>query len=152
MKRAPAATATNDRLASPVLHYGMLGVIYGLGAATLLIHTVGHALGIGDPVASAAPACQRLGSSYVVTVAATVTAPVQLAVGRCDRLQLHIASGHHLLAFGDPADRNKTTPYPGYKSAVAGAGQTVTVVLAKTGHYQLHDHLNPDLVLDLTVR
>lgn len=135
----------NDRFTNPLIHYGILAVIYGIGLATILFHTVGHA------AADKAPSpCANLGQTHVLQITTKGFNPKQLEMKRCDQVQFVAADGHnHELAFGT---HNHHLGYPGYTEHLLKSGTGETITLSKTGSYLIHDHLNDTLKALVTIK
>lgn len=134
----------NDRLKNPVLHYGLLLMIYGTGAATLLYHTMGHAaVGSNQP-------CGRPAHSLDVSLTDSGFNPQNLEIARCDQLVFHNDSDQtYVLAVGE---HEHHLPYPGFDESDLKPRAVQKIQMSVAGHYLIHDHDDEKLQANIHIK
>ncbi len=122
------------RFANPILHYGFLSIIVGLGAATLWLHTAGHA------AHETASACPTTGQTHTIQVVSGGFVPSRLNARLCDQVTFVATDGQpHILAFGA---HEHHLSYPGLPERLLKSGGSETLTLTLAGTYPIHDHLD----------
>jgi hypothetical protein len=135
-------------LENPAVRYTLIGIIYALVFAAIIIHTVAH---FGHVHSSPAVApCPVIGQTHKILVTDTTLTPADTQAKRCDRL-VFVASGHenHGMAFGE---HEHHANYPGLgDGGVLQSGGEFSLILSQTGTYPVHDHLHDELHGQITI-
>lgn len=150
---------TNYRLSNPLLHYGLLALIYGVGLLTLFSHTLfhpGHHHEHNEhisnsslaAVASTCPA--KPAHSYEIAITTKGFEPNQINARRCDEL---IITNHKSFS-AEPAFGAHThhEAYPGFEETALSPHQNEAIRLYQAGQYNLHDHDNEGLRATVNVK
>lgn len=143
---------TNYRLTNPVLHYGILSLIFGAALLTLLSHTlfhIGHShdynlvLSRAQAVASTKRTnCSTPGKLYKVVIKNDHASPMTTDAKLCDRLMFTNRDNIvREIAFGPHEEH---VPYDGVAAKILGGNQSFTITLDETGMYHFHDHFHDE--------
>lgn len=151
-------THTHTRLTNPILHYGILFLIYGVGALTLFSHTLAHAAlqhshqesESNSSQAVVEPCPSGSGTSYKLTFTTHGTSPSHIEAHRCDTLTISNSSSETVIPAFGPHEHHQH--YAGFEERDITIGQSYTFRLVQAGNFVLHDHDNEGLRADLTVK
>ncbi|HWB39187.1 MAG TPA: hypothetical protein VG604_02985 [Candidatus Saccharimonadales bacterium] len=92
----------------------------------------------------AATACSQIGQNHKVLVVNNKVVPKHTTAKRCDRLVITNEDAvSRLMSFGKP---DHHVSYNGVTERLLTQGQSLSVVLTKTGNYYFHDHLQDYVV------
>lgn len=142
----------NYRTTKPLLHYGILILMYAVAIVTLVSHTVLHAQaphGHNEGQAAKIDPCKGEFMRHELVFADSGVAPQELSVKRCDTIVVRNSSARQVeLAIGS---HPKHVRYPGFKETSIMQGGAATFRATQTGMYTVHDHDNPILKAELTV-
>ena len=145
----------NYRKTKPLLHFGILAFIYGIGLLTLATHTALHATS-GHSTAAPAHAhtddhCHGSPShSHTVVFSETAVSPEALSVKRCDAVVIKNELPKDLIpAIGAHENHQH---YPGFSEQLVSPGQSYTFRAAQAGSYAVHNHNNDTQKAVLTVQ
>lgn len=128
------------------VHYGLSGLIYGVASLTLVYHIVFHNMTHAQTLSR----CATNGRTVQLSVGDNTMSPTHISASRCDVLEL-VNNGNktHLMAIGEHEHHSH---YGSFEEGLLNPGQTISVSLALTGKYTLHDHLNDDLRTNIDIR
>ena len=95
-------------------------------------------------------ACTRIGTVHQVTIKDNTLTPSATIHGvLCDKLTITNEDDRlRLMAFGQ---HDHHQAYDGTTSKVLARGQSLTVIMNKTGEYTFHDHLEDEVVGNFVV-
>lgn len=131
---------------NPLVHYGILAFIYGTAVFTLISHTALHSVTHAD----GAKSCETAGKELVLTINDTAVSSRDVSAQRCDTLVLtNTGTRTHLMAIGEHSHH---ASYPNFHEQSLRAGDTLRLQLTETGEHKLHDHLDDDLHVNLSIR
>ena len=145
----------NYRKTKPLLHFGILAFIYGIGLLTLATHTALHATS-GHSAATPTHAhvddhCHGSPSrSHTVVFSETAVSPAELSVKRCDAVVIKNELPENLIpAIGTHENHQH---YPGFSEQLVSPGQSYTFRAARAGSYVVHNHNDDTQKAVLTVQ
>lgn len=142
------------RKTKPLLHYGILILMYAVATVTLVSHTVLHAQTKPEShhheEAVVVDPCKHQPSQHKLVFTDNGVIPRELTVKQCDTIavlnkttrQIELAIGshpHHI-------------HYPGFKETTIEPEGVDTFRATQSGTYTVHDHDNPVLKAQLTVK
>ena len=124
------------------LHYNM--------APTEVSRSVAEKEGIYQVEGKKTGACQEIGANHKVIIGNGAISPRQIKTSLCDTLTFISQDDIlHEIAFG--LHPNHET-YAGEGDLHLRTGRNKTITLNQSGTYQFHDHVNPELTGDFTVK
>lgn len=148
---------TTNRLSNPLLHYGLLTLMYGVAVLTLLSHIVLHSghthADVSIDSAPAVAIVDCIGTpvqTHKLTVTDKAIVPNNVTAQRCDQLEIINQTTDPFIAALGPHEHH--TKYPGFHETVLQHGQTYSFRLSEAGTFPLHDHDNDSLRATLVVR
>lgn len=151
---------TNYRINNPVIHYGILFLIYGVGLLTLFSHTLFHA-GHDHNFAAYTPSsqsasnvstasCKTTGKQYTVVFSHNHASPEDINARLCDKLTfINRDNTVREIAFG-PHEQHE--PYDGIDAKLLRYNQSFTITLNAQGMYHYHDHFHDVLFGHFSVK
>ena len=134
---------------NPIVHYGMLILIFGVGAATLISYTVLHAMN-SHHSGTATAMCPAVGKKHVVTLNDRQFDKKVIAANRCDQLiVINKDDKVYRLALGSHDNHMK---YPGFEEKALKPAAQLSINLTQEGEYKIHDHLHEASEAELIIR
>lgn len=138
------------KLKNPFLHYGLLLFIYGLGALTLLTHTVFHNHSYAAAKNSVeAEHCNVKGETHIIIMTAKTFEPAKVSVKRCDTVVfVNRSKNLYKPALGKHEEH---ILYTGFSEKVLGPGEKNSFVAHTKGTLEFHEHLQDALEGELII-
>jgi hypothetical protein len=94
--------------------------------------------------------CTQPGREHEITLEHDTFSTQILTVTQCDQLVIHNKDAHaYMLYFGQ---HDNHLNYSGYQPNRLLPGDTTTIIATQKGSYHLHDHLQDQANMELTVR
>lgn len=145
---------STKKLANRWLHYGILVLIYGVGAATLFTHTVLHALTERQATQVIVTPCSSssvtAGKTVRLTLGDSGVQPQTLATNRCDTLD--IANMSTAVRFPVIGRQSHQAQYPGVTATTIQPSGHEMVVLTQTGTYLVRDHFDDSAQATIVIK
>lgn len=148
--------ARNYRKTNPLVHYGILGMIYVVGILTLAGHTALHAITQPEHQHDIKTSAHKKdhchdapGRSHLITFTSNGASPSSLRLARCDEVVVINSLDRKMITALGPHAHHVT--YPGFAETSLAPGETYRFQAALVGTYPLHDHDDDSLVTTLII-